>query len=330
MGSQSANKKKEASNNKAAPKDDAPKSTAWYIVALLPLPFLILSSILLKSTISSPPSDFGSGSMFDQIAPRYDFINRALALNQDMSWRHRLVSEVVGSDGQLFQSKPNVKILDLATGTADVAILLGKQAEKHTQQQPQEYAVLGLDPSQNMLNVGNKKVNNANLSSIVHLQVGDVRKLQLETDSFDAVTMSFGIRNVPQKEDALCEIHRVLKKESSADNVLAIMEFSEPDEDSGMMGSLARVFIRHVVPSLGALLSGAPKEYMHLQKSIKDFPSPREFVALMEGLKCPVVRDGEVKVDTFGMFRVKKVVNLNFGSVQIYLATPVLKRRVTG
>lgn len=267
--------------------------------------------------------------MFDVIAHRYDFINRALALNLDMSWRRRLVQEVVGPNGQIFMKKASnhVKILDLATGTADVALLLGKAADKYSQEKSP--TVLGLDPSQNMLNVGQAKIDYANLSSIISLKVGDARKLDLKSDTFDAATMSFGIRNVPEKEIALCEIHRVLKK-GSTDNKLAIMEFSEPDENSGIMGSLARVFIRHVVPSLGALLSGAPKEYMHLQKSIKEFPSPQEFVALMESLKCPVLNeDGEVQIDMTGTFRVKEVVDLNFGSVQIYVANPVLQQFVT-
>jgi demethylmenaquinone methyltransferase/2-methoxy-6-polyprenyl-1,4-benzoquinol methylase len=265
--------------------------------------------------------------MFDQIAPRYDFINRALALNLDMSWRHRLVKEVVGPNGEIFQQS-GVKLLDLATGTADVAILLGKAAEKYST--TTKDVVLGLDPSQNMLNYGKTKVDNAYLSSVVSLKVGDARKLDLESNAFNAATMSFGIRNVPEKETALCEIHRVLKKDG-ANSKLAIMEFSEPDENSGMMGSLARVFIRHVVPSLGALLSGAPKEYMHLQKSIKEFPSPIDFVALMEGLKCPVwdEKSEEMLIDTYGSFRVKEVINLNFGSVQIYVANPILKQLVT-
>ena len=258
------------------------------------------------------------------------------------------MKEVVGPEGELFtsissrtagdnKSGKSVKILDLATGTADVAILLGKAAARYSQTFAssssigwQESTVLGLDPSQNMLDVGNMKIKQANLSNIISLQLGDARKLDaLEDNTFDAATMSFGIRNVPEKETALCEIHRVLKKDASSK--LAIMEFSEPGPDSGILGSLARIFIRHVVPSLGALLSGAPREYMHLQKSIKDFPSPPEFVALMEGLKCPIRGDDgkEWEIDTFGAFRVKEVVNLNFGSVQIYVATPILKKYVT-
>jgi len=269
--------------------------------------------------------------MFDLIATRYDFINRALALNLDMGWRHRLVAEVVGPEGELFNNN-NVQLLDLATGTADVAILLGKAAAKYASSSSNSASVLGLDPSQNMLNVGKTKVKDLDLANIVSLKLGDARKLSsLDDNSIDAATMSFGIRNVPEKAQALCEINRVLKK-GSADTKLAIMEFSEPGEDSGIMGSLARAFIRHVIPSLGALLSGAPREYMHLQKSIQDFPSPSEFVELIEGVKCPVKSDDgeeELQVNTFGTFRVKKVVNLNFDSVQIYVATPVLKTYVT-
>jgi len=284
--------------------------------------------------------------MFDLIATRYDFINRALALNLDMSWRHRLVKEVVGAEGEIFTNNAKngetVTILDLATGTADVAILLGKAADKYTKSSSSttlssSSTVLGLDPSQNMLNVGIDKVEQANLSNIVSLKLGDARKLDsLDDNTINAATMSFGIRNVPEKEMALCEIHRVLKKNDDATTTigsskLAIMEFSEPGPDSGLLGSIARLFIRHVVPAMGAMLSGHPKEYMHLQKSIKEFPSPSEFVALMEGLKCPVKSaDGvELEIDTFGSFRVKEVVNLNFGSVQIYVATPILKKYVT-
>ncbi len=292
--------------------------------------------------------------MFDLIAKRYDFINRALALNLDMSWRHRLVKEVVGAEGEIFAAATgggasSVKILDLATGTADVAILLGKAAAQYynthsilfssqTTKTDDEYnddakTILGLDPSQNMLNVGVAKIQQSNLSHIVRLKLGDARNLDsLARDSFDAATMSFGIRNIPEKELALCEIHRVLKKNN--ESKLAIMEFSEPGPDSGIMGSLARLFIRHVVPAFGAALSGFPKEYMHLQKSIKNFPSPPEFVALMEGLRCSMnVGRGEngdekLDIDMFGSFRVQEVVNLNFGSVQIYVATPILKKYV--
>ncbi|KAL7542400.1 hypothetical protein ACHAXR_013403, partial [Thalassiosira sp. AJA248-18] len=349
-----------ASKSKKSKKSNSTQSSStttawWYFLAILPLPLLFIASQFLRTTISSPPSDYGTGSMFDLIANRYDFINRALALNLDMSWRHRLVKEVVGAEGEIFANNDgggaageSIKILDLATGTADVAILLGKAAAKYTTSSstpssssiaPDEATtVLGLDPSQNMLNVGTAKVKNANLSNIVTLQLGDARKLDsLQDNTFHAATMSFGIRNVPEKELALCEIHRVLKKKnnnnSNNESKLAIMEFSEPGPDTGILGAMARLFIRHLVPAMGAMLSGFPKEYMHLQKSIKEFPSPPDFVALMEGLKCPIKSSSgdeeELEIDTFGSFRVKEVVNLNFGSVQIYVASPILNKYVT-
>lgn len=333
----SKSKKSSGTKSDAAGSLSLSAAARYYFLSFLPIPILFLASQFLRNTISSPPADYGTGSMFDLIATRYDFINRALALNLDMSWRHRLVEEVVGTEGEMFANNESgraVKILDLATGTADVAILLGKAASRYASMPP-SFTVLGLDPSQNMINVGVEKVKQAGLADIVSLKLGDARKLEtLDDDSIDAATMSFGIRNVPEKETALCEIHRVLRKGASPprESALAIMEFSEPGPDAGAMGSLARLFIRHLVPALGAMLSGYPREYMHLQKSITDFPSPPEFVALMEGLKCRIRGgdDGEEwEIDTFGSFRVKKVVDLNFGSVQIYVATPILKKYVT-
>ena len=336
-----------ATGSKVGKMTSSGSSWRYYALVIIPVALLAGASQFLRATISPPPPEYGSGSMFDLIANRYDFINRALAFNLDMSWRKRLVKEVVGAEGELFTAmyddeKGTVNMLDLATGTADVAILLGKAAARYNERNP-TLSVLGLDPSQNMLDVGTTKVQNANLTNIVRLELGDARKLDsLKDDIFNAVTMSFGIRNVPEKERALCEIHRVLKKGAHfprlrtssplpVESRLAIMEFSEPGPDSGIMGTLARLFIRHCLPAIGAMLSGYPKEYMHLQKSIAEFPSPPEFVELLQGLKCPVKREsgeGELEIDMFGSFRVKEVVNLNFGSVQIYVATPIMKRYV--
>ena len=123
--------------------------------------------------------------------------------------------------------------------------------------------------------------------------------------------MAFGIRNVPERDVALCEIHRLLKPAG----VLDILEFSEPDDSFGLLGRLARVFIRHIVPVVGGVLSGAPREYLHLQNSIKDFPTPPRFRELMENLSC-----GE---DRKGFFSMEEVIHMNFGSVQLYVGTAV-------
>mmetsp|Transcript_27611 Transcript_27611/g.41780 ORF Transcript_27611/g.41780 Transcript_27611/m.41780 type:complete len:299 (+) Transcript_27611:189-1085(+) len=284
----------------------------------------VLASLVLDLVFQKPPADHGKGTMFDLIATRYDFINRALALNLDIGWRKTLIAEVT-SHGDLFEQHPLVKVLDLATGTADVAILMAKGYKNH-ERNTNELSILGVDPSRNMIEVGRNKVSKENLANNIKLDLGDARDLRnLSSDEFHAATMSFGIRNVPEKETALCEIHRVLQKEKVVDGQakqgakLGILEFSEPPPDSGIMGAGARLFIRYVVPVMGAVLSGAPKEYMHLQNSIKDFPSPKKFVTIMESLNCG--KDGE------GSFRVDNLVQMNFGSVQLYLATPILKKK---
>ena len=255
--------------------------------------------------------------------------------------------KAVTSDGALFSrssSGSGAKILDLATGTADVAILLANEAQLAdgadvTTSRSTSTTVLGVDPSQNMISVGRDKVKARGLEEVVTLQIGDARKLSdLKDDYYDAATMAFGIRNVPEKDEALCEIWRVLKKtntssdsddrssSTSSGSKLAILEFSEPGPDTGILGALARLFIRHVVPVMGAALSGAPKEYLHLQNSIKEFPIPAEFKALMEGLLCSA--GGKEDEDAMtGAFRVHEVRQMNFGSVQLYLATPYIQRK---
>jgi demethylmenaquinone methyltransferase/2-methoxy-6-polyprenyl-1,4-benzoquinol methylase len=300
------------------------KSSSKIFLVIFAVP--VLASILLNFIYDKPPTDHGKGTMFDLIANRYDFTNRILALNMDIGWRKRMIAEVT-LNGQLFHGindESSVKVLDLATGTADVAILFAKEylnANVDTSTK-RDLEILGVDPSINMITVGREKISKENLGKQITLDLGDARNLkELENNFFDAATMSFGIRNVPEKEQALCEIHRVLKKENINGNggqtgaKFGILEFSEPAEDSGVMGAGAKIFIRYVVPVLGAILSGAPRDYMHLQNSIKEFPSPKEFAALMEGLSC-----GE---DGGGSFRVDELIQMNFGSVQLYLATPI-------
>mmetsp|Transcript_1091 Transcript_1091/g.1657 ORF Transcript_1091/g.1657 Transcript_1091/m.1657 type:complete len:307 (-) Transcript_1091:222-1142(-) len=294
------------------------------IIIIVIFTFPILASIALNVFLPKPPSDHGSGSMFDLIATRYDFINRALALNLDIGWRKVMVKEIAKSVEKSIKSggigiNDDVHVLDLATGTADVAILLAEEYDNHFSSSAttakKDLHILGVDPSINMITVGREKIKSKNMSNRINLEIGDARELtNLPDDMFNAATMSFGIRNVPEKEKALCEIHRVLKKGKGTK--FAILEFSEPPSEAGIMGAAARLFIRHIVPSVGAFLSGAPREYMHLQNSIKEFPAPKDFIALMEDLRC----DGSG--DKAGIFVVDKMKNMNFGSVQLYIATP--------
>jgi demethylmenaquinone methyltransferase / 2-methoxy-6-polyprenyl-1,4-benzoquinol methylase len=199
-----------------------------------------------------PPSDYGSGEMFNAIADRYDVINRIMSLGMDTQWRQRMVQTVHASLQPHTQdddtSSSPLRILDVSTGTADVALLLAKEMPRAS--------ILGIDPSDKMLEIGRTKVHQQGLDARIVLEQHDARDLTRlrvpeRASLFDAATMAFGIRNVPEKDVALCEIHRLLKDASR----FCILEFAEPDpESSGVLGALARVFIRHVVPFVGGIL----------------------------------------------------------------------------
>ena len=227
-------------------------------------------------------------------------INRVLAVGMDIGWRKRMVEYVHESTEKL----AHPRILDVATGTADVALLLADRIPTAT--------VLGVDPSPNMLQVGREKIAERSLSQRITLEEHDARKGfgSIEANSFDAATMAFGIRNIVEKDQAFCQIHRVLRDQS----LFCILEFSEPDDSFGILGTGARFFIRNIIPTLGGILSGKPREYLHLQNSIKDFPTPPEFVKLIEQTQCET-----------GTFQVEELVQLNFGSVQLYVSR-VLRR----
>lgn len=202
----------------------------------------------------------GSGAMFDGIAHRYDFVNRVVSLGIDQSWRRATVAAL--------ELRPGHRILDLATGTCDLAILVA-QAEPGA-------SVVGLDPSEKMLEFGHAKLARLGLASRVELLSGDAQELPFPDASFDGICMAFGIRNVPDRRRALLEMSRVTR----AGGRIAILELSEPE--GNVLGSLARFHVHTVVPRLGALLSGK-REYAYLQRSIAAFPKASDFAELMQG-----------------------------------------------
>jgi demethylmenaquinone methyltransferase / 2-methoxy-6-polyprenyl-1,4-benzoquinol methylase len=225
----------------------------------------------------------GSGAMFDRIASRYDLVNRVISLGIDQSWRRKTVRALQLGIGQ--------RVLDLATGTADLAIQVART-------EPTLH-VVGLDPSSKMLDVGRAKVARAALAGRVELVQGDAQELPFEAGSFHSVCIAFGIRNVPDRGKALREMARVTRPGGR----IAILELSEPR--SGVLGVLARFHIHSVVPYVGALLSGV-KEYQYLQRSIAAFPPADEFSALMKA--CDL--------DVLGVHP------LTFGVCHLYVAEP--------
>jgi demethylmenaquinone methyltransferase/2-methoxy-6-polyprenyl-1,4-benzoquinol methylase len=222
--------------------------------------------------------------MFDAIAPRYDLLNRLLSFGVDQRWRRLLVRRL--------ELAPHAVVLDHATGTADLAILIARSGPG--------VRVIGIDPSTEMLRVGRAKVEAAGLTARVSLDTGQAEDLsQLASQSVDAVSMAFGIRNVPDRARALREFARVTRPGGH----IAILELSEPR--GGLLGPLARMHVHQIVPWLGGLISGA-REYRYLQRSIAAFPAPEAFADLMRS----------------SGIRVERVEPLTFGVCHLYVGTP--------
>jgi demethylmenaquinone methyltransferase/2-methoxy-6-polyprenyl-1,4-benzoquinol methylase len=202
----------------------------------------------------------------------------------DGRWRRQMIAA-------LHLGSAPARVLDVATGTADVAIAL---ARRHP-----GVSVVGVDPSPKMLEVGRGKLARQALAGRVELQLGDAQELGFADRSFDAATIAFGIRNVPDRGRGLREMARVVKPGGR----IAVLELSEPG--GGVFGRLAGFHVHHVVPRLGALLSG-DREYRYLQASISGFPPAGEFARLMENSGLEVL---EVRALTFGV-------------CHLYVATP--------
>jgi len=200
----------------------------------------------------------GSGEMFDAIAERYDLLNRLLSLGLDRSWRRKAV--------RALEAPEDGTVLDLASGTADIALAVARHYPSVT--------VQGIDPSAGMLEVGRAKVEAAGLAERVHLDLGDAQQLDREDNSFDACSIAFGIRNVPDRLAALREMARVVRPGGR----IVILELSTPT--SGLQAWASRIHVEHFVPLVGGLLSG-PEAYQHLRDSMHAFPSDEEFSALM-------------------------------------------------
>jgi demethylmenaquinone methyltransferase/2-methoxy-6-polyprenyl-1,4-benzoquinol methylase len=220
----------------------------------------------------------GSGLMFDRIAPRYDLLNRLMSFGIDRSWR-RLLMRSMPLEGAL---------LDVATGTADVAIALARLSNSTT--------LVGLDPSAGMLEVGRAKVQAAGLGSRIDLVEGDAQAMPFSDNAFAGSSIAFGIRNVPDRLLGLREMARV----TAPGGPVAVLELSEPR--GGPMAALSRLHVHHVVPFMGSLLSGHD-EYRYLQASIQAFPPPDAF--------CELMRDA-------GLTQVKAT-RLTFGTAHLYV-----------
>ncbi|MEM9981223.1 MAG: bifunctional demethylmenaquinone methyltransferase/2-methoxy-6-polyprenyl-1,4-benzoquinol methylase UbiE [Bacteroidota bacterium] len=196
--------------------------------------------------------------MFDNISPKYDFLNHLLSLGIDISWRKKAI--------RLLKPKQPKQILDVATGTGDFALeALALNPEK----------VIGVDISEGMLSYGRKKIKEKRLENKVELRTGDSENLPFETATFDAVIVAFGVRNFENLEKGLAEIYRVLRPNGT----VVVLEFSKPTRFP--FKNLYNFYFKNILPNIGKLISKDTSAYTYLPASVQAFPDGKQFTDIL-------------------------------------------------
>lgn len=236
-----------------------------------------------------PYADGGSKTkqiteMFDHIAGQYDRMNRLMSLGQDRVWRRKAIDA-------LEASHPN-RVLDVATGTGDFAIAVAERLKPER--------VLGVDLSQEMMNVGKGKVAARGLSDVVDFAQGDSTDLRLEDASFEAVTVAFGVRNFSSLEKGLKEINRVLV----GGGMLAILEMTEPDNALLRLGYKA--YTKLCLPVMARLFAKDLKAYDYLPASIQAFPKDDEMRDLLKRCGFQSVEIRKFTMQTCSLYLARK------------------------
>lgn len=207
--------------------------------------------------------------MFNNIAGKYDFLNHFLSLGIDKGWRKKAIAEIA-------KVQPK-NILDVATGTGDLAIAASKL-------NPDK--IIGIDIAAQMLDVGRQKLKEKGLDELITMQVGDSEALPFADNSFDAITCAYGVRNFEHLEAGLKEMSRVLRP----DGKLAILEFSHPKKFPVKQGY--QFYFKYILPTLGKLVSKHSTAYSYLPESVMAFPEGDRFCEILAqcGFKEPKAR----------------------------------------
>jgi len=213
--------------------------------------------------------------MFDNISKNYDGLNRVISFGIDIKWRKRVVAI-------LKKNKPQA-ILDIATGTGDLAINMAETGAKR---------IVGLDISPGMLEVGKKKVKERKLDETIEMIVGDSENLPFDKNTFDAVTVAFGVRNFETLEKGLAEIHRVLK----ASGTFVVLETAVPTKFPYKQGY--NFHCKYVLPTVGRLFSKDRSAYTYLSESAAVFPHGENFNNILRKIGFIEI---ENKPQTFGV-----------------------------
>ena len=218
--------------------------------------------------------------MFNMIASKYDVLNHTLSLGMDYVWRKKAIKKILNNPKE---------ILDIATGTADFAI----SAAKHTQAN-----ITGIDISNQMIYVGNKKIQQKKLNNRIKLSIEDSENLPFNDNSYDAITAGFGVRNFENLEKGLSEIHRVVKK----NGYVVILEPSTPK--AFPLKQIFSIYFQKILPFIGSLVSKDKSAYSYLPNSVKSFPDGDDFLKILN-------KQGFSKTNYYP---------LSFGIVSLYVA----------
>jgi demethylmenaquinone methyltransferase/2-methoxy-6-polyprenyl-1,4-benzoquinol methylase len=200
--------------------------------------------------------------MFDRIAFRYDFLNHFLSAGIDIGWRKKAIKELKRVDPK--------SVLDVATGTGDMAILASKllNAEK----------IIGIDISEGMLEIGKKKIERLGLQQRIELLKGDSETIIFNSNSFDAVTVAFGVRNFQDLELGLSEIKRVLRPGGK----LIVLECTKPKLP--VIKNFYNLYLNSIAPWIGRVISKNKNAYQYLNESVQKFPEGNDFVQILNKL----------------------------------------------
>jgi demethylmenaquinone methyltransferase/2-methoxy-6-polyprenyl-1,4-benzoquinol methylase len=198
-------------------------------------------------------------TMFNNIAPKYDFLNQVLSLGIHKGWRRKAIRMLAAENPRT--------VLDIATGTGDFAI----EAMKLNPEK-----VVGVDISEGMLKLGIEKMNKLGLSHKIELKAGDSENLAFPDNSFDAVTVGFGVRNFENLEKGISDIYRVLNKNGT----LVVLEFSRPR--AFPIKQLYKFYSRFITPAVGKLFSKDNSAYTYLPESVNAFPDGEDFLSVLQ------------------------------------------------
>ena len=220
----------------------------------------------------------GIGRLFDNIAPDYDRLNHILSLNIDKRWRKKAVRQIADEERPM-------KVLDVACGTADFTIEIARKVAPGSE-------VIGVDISEGMMAVGKEKISKAGVAA--ELSVADCEALPYNENSFDRISVGFGVRNFEHLDIGLKEMFRVLKPEGK----LVILELSVPS--NAFIRWCYKLYFLKILPAVGGLISGDRGAYEYLPASVLRFPAPDKFIQMMKSAGFDTV---EHTPFTFGICR---------------------------